>query len=248
MKNGFSVVRDVFPQGAMVSLRNWIVSLCEKISGSSFRGEVSIDEAWRTLSRPQASLLYNAMKNSVICRDLSVGDYFQRLCGDMLGSSHYAFVDTNFRIDAPGGGNFLFNWHQDYWFSMCSTDGLVAWIPLMDVDDEIGGLEVLPYPKEGRKLYAARRGSYADSYADSIVLNEDVDTSAAVKPTVKAGDVLFFRFDTLHRSLPNVSRDRCRWTLLLRMVSFTDPQFASHDFKPGVVSKQFISYFDGPKQ
>ena len=59
----------------------------------------------------------------------------------------------------------------------------------------------------------------------------------AIQPKVTAGDVLFFKFDVLHRSLLNESVDRCRWTIQIRMVPFNDQYFREKAFKPRVVTR-----------
>ena len=45
---------------------------------------------------------------------------------------------------AVSGGYFGLTSHQDYWSVQGSLDGVVVWIPLVDVDKEIFPLEVAP--------------------------------------------------------------------------------------------------------
>jgi hypothetical protein len=54
-----------------------------------------------------------------------------------------ALVDINCRIDSKDEQKYLFDWHQDYWFSVCSTNSIVVWIPIVNLTPEIGGLEII---------------------------------------------------------------------------------------------------------
>ena len=198
----------------------------------------NVDVCWRVLcdqSRDRAGLLYNAMKHDSEIKALSVDVGLLSWAGRLLGGA-VAITDVNFRIDAPGENQYLFGWHQDHWYQQTSPDAIVAWIPLMDCDDEVGGVELLP----GRRLLKCKRNPESQpSYANLFLLDgdEDVDLSQAVKVYPKAGDALLFRFDVLHRSLPNVSMNRCRWTVQVRMVSMYDQHFMERGFRPTEVSR-----------
>jgi hypothetical protein len=59
---------------------------------------------------------------------------------------------------------------------------------------------------------------------------------------MSAGDVLFFRFDILHRSLPVLREYRSRWTVQARFADFADSEFRERCFKPPSVSASNTSY------
>ena len=54
---------------------------------------------------------------------------------------------------------------------------------------------------------------------------------------MNAGDVLFFRFDVLHRNLPIAVENRSRWTLQIRYADLNDWEFHNGSFKPSSVSQ-----------
>ena len=226
--SGFEVHSSI-SVARLIAIHDAIKHLGHKLGAKDVQ---TIDDAWFNLDRIRAAQLYNAMKRHPL---------LYTLAADLAPTDH-AVVDINFRIDAPGEDKFLFDWHQDVWYSMCSTNAVVAWIPLVTTDDELGGVELVPGPN---RIYRARRGKLPySSYANAVVLDEEVDVSKAVRPHVNAGEVLFFRFNVLHRSVPNVADHRCRWTVQVRYCSYDDPQFRDHNFKPGIVTENYVSYLD----
>ena len=154
----------------------------------------------------------------------------------------------NFRIDSHGEDRFLFGWHQDYWFSICSPAAIVAWIPLTDVRrDQNGGIELIPRDASQGRILKTRAGTAYNSYADAVVLDEPVPEGPFVSLDLEAGDVLLFRFDVLHRSLPVRSAGRARWTLQVRFADLHDSAFRGENYKPGVVTSSTSTYKERTK-
>jgi hypothetical protein len=91
--------------------------------------------------------------------------------------------------------------HQDGIYNY-GIDFVTCWVPLMDIDDEVGGLAVVPgshkgslYPPDVFKDPSKRIGIPPDAIPDS----------AWRRPDYKAGDVLMFHSMTAHAGLPNRS-------------------------------------------
>lgn len=230
----------IAPLRCLYQIRDAIIDIGE-ILGARREGAPSgehpakittIDEVWFQLPRDRAALLYNAMKRHPSVHQLA----------QSLAPTNHAVVDVNFRVDAPGETQFLFGWHQDYWFSVCSPAALVAWVPLNEYDPALGGLEVIP--GSGR-IYAAKPGGEEwRSYADAAVIDELVDEAKATKPVVNFGEVLWFRFDLLHRSVLNKKPGRCRWTAQIRYASYLDKEFEAAGFRPASVRPENVPYLD----
>ena len=209
--------------------------------------EGNIDKAWMYLSnrdRKLAGTLYDGVKHSVALRRFTTHPPLIDMISTLLGDSALALVDVNFRIDAPNEPQFLFSWHQDYWFSICSPKALVAWIPMMPLDEEVGGVEYFPLSATGGRILNVKRAPDYRSYSDSILLDEPIPSVEPRKADVSPGDAFLFSFDVLHRSLPNRTADRCRWTAQLRFVSYSDQSFLREGFRPGVVTKERITYLE----
>jgi hypothetical protein len=91
--------------------------------------------------------------------------------------------------------------HQDGVYNY-GIDFITCWVPLMDIDDEVGGLAVAPgshkaslYPPDIFANPDRRVGIPADAIPDT----------AWRRPDYKAGDLLMFHSMTAHAGLPNHS-------------------------------------------
>jgi len=242
-ENGFFLAKGVVPQAKLDEISDEVKGLSKLLgaTGSSYH------EIWNSLvdiDRSRGGLLYNAVKKLPSVNSLPESGVVQFAKKNLLVESP-AIVDINFRIDAPAEDKFSFDWHQDYWFSMCSPYALVAWTPLVPTDDEIGGVEVIPNRDEEMRILKVRRNEEYNSYSSSVILDESLPDNSTVIPKVMPGDCLYFRFHLLHRSIANVSKNRQRWTIQTRIADLADKDFIEQQYKPGVVTKDYISFLDG---
>jgi ectoine hydroxylase-related dioxygenase (phytanoyl-CoA dioxygenase family) len=245
-EKGYYIARNIVSSEYLETVRGEIDDLSAAIGLGSGHKEYS--EIWNGAllqSREKASLIYNAVKRLPSVQNFPHNGVIQ-FARDHLGVQIPALVDVNFRIDAPQETEFAFDWHQDYWFSVCSPMALVAWTPLVPTDAEVGGVDVIPQSDFEQRIYKTRRNSDYKSYSNSVLLDEPLPPIEVVTPQVNPGDCLFFRFHLLHRSVPNTSQNRQRWTIQSRIADFADSNFLAQDFKPGIVSKDHITYLDGP--
>jgi hypothetical protein len=103
--------------------------------------------------------------------------------------------------------------HQDGIYNY-GIDFATCWVPLMDIDDEVGGLAVVPgshkaslYPADVFKDPDKRVGIPAGAIPDE----------AWRRPDYKAGDLLIFHSMTAHAGLPNRS-DKMRLSIDIRFL------------------------------
>lgn len=244
-KDGFYLAKSVIPEEHLDKIENEVKGLSKSfgVEGDNYP---SIWNNATNVSRETAGLIYNGAKRLPSVVQLPNKGVIQ-FAESYLNVKLPALVDVNFRIDAPQEDKYAFDWHQDYWFSVCSPLALVAWTPLVATDSEIGGVEVYPQSDESHKIYKVKRNQVYNSYSSSVLLDESLPSSPTLTPSVEPGDCLFFRFHMLHRSIPNISKNRQRWTIQSRIADFADPEFKYHEFKPGIVTKDFISYLDDEK-
>jgi hypothetical protein len=92
--------------------------------------------------------------------------------------------------------------HQDGVYNY-GIDFITCWIPLMDIDDEIGGLAVVPGSHKG-SLYPPDAFKNPDQRAG--IPSGTIPDSAWRRPDYKVGDLLMFHSMTAHAGLPNRSR------------------------------------------
>lgn len=123
------------------------------------------------------------------------------------------------------GGYHGFSAHQDWPSVRGSLDGLVVWVPLMDIDAGLYPLEVIP-------------GSHQ---AGQLPLKQDPDNPWEVHPDyyddadfvpveVRKGDVVFMSNFTVHRSSPQGAFDRVRLACSTRYDNGDEPSFIERGY------------------
>ena len=144
------------------------------------------------------------------------------IVASLLGPEITANGDYWLRFKMPTGDDSVFPWHQDsiYYNGNANPDQsvvfsersqiLTVWIPMVDVDEKNGCLQIIPGSHKRGLRPAQRDGN------DRQVPIEDVETWADIKNIkMKVGDVCVFGNLTFHRSLANIS-DKIRWSIDLR--------------------------------
>jgi ectoine hydroxylase-related dioxygenase (phytanoyl-CoA dioxygenase family) len=100
--------------------------------------------------------------------------------------------------------------HQDHWYIRGTPATYTIWTPLGDCPTALGGLAVLPGShKRGfieHRLHAGKK--YAGHGLDDDQL--PVSPDSWVGGDFEAGDFLVFHSLTVHKAMPNLTRDRLR--------------------------------------
>lgn len=116
------------------------------------------------------------------------------------------------RAAIPAFGSRLGPWHQDVPYPQsaagCATVRVACWIPLSDVDEHHGALEVLPGAWEGPCRHEAGDDGHFGIPAEELPRGE-----ARVVP-MRCGDVLLLDRFVPHRALP-VRGPRGRWSVVI---------------------------------
>ena len=144
------------------------------------------------------------------------------IVGSLIGPEITVNGDYWIRFKMPTGGDSVFPWHQDSIYYNGNVDPdqkvtpseesqiLTVWIPMVDVDERNGCLQVISGShKQG--LRPAHRDENR-----RLVPVEAVESCGEVQNMrMKVGDILVFGNLTFHRSLANTS-EGIRWSIDLR--------------------------------
>ena len=144
------------------------------------------------------------------------------IVASLIGPEITVNGDYWIRFKMPTGGESVFPWHQDSIYYNGNVDPgeqvalseesqiLTVWIPMVDVDERNGCLQIIPGSHK-RGLRPSRRDENR-----RLVPVEDVESWSEVQNVcMQVGDVLAFGNLTFHRSLENTSED-IRWSIDLR--------------------------------
>jgi len=149
-------------------------------------------------------------------------DLMENLFGEPVLAHHWKVG----RIMFPQNSTFVTPAHQDWMFNQGTTETYSCWMPMGDCPRELGGLCLLPGThKSGVYEYYPAYGT------GGMTVHEDDIKGQWLTTDFKAGDVLVFHSLNLHRSLPNVTPDRLRFSADFRYQAGSKPM-AEHVFGP----------------
>jgi len=119
------------------------------------------------------------------------------------------------RYALPADEKYLTPAHQDHYFIRETNDFGMLWIPLMDIDESVGGLAIaVGSNKHGLFEHVLQENVY--SYGFKGRKQKGIPFSAIPQPWAATdyhpGDLLLFHSQAVHRALPNGS-DRIRLSL-----------------------------------
>ena len=234
-EHGYLIVRGVLDERDFDPLRGVISSAIDcRAQGLYDRGKISSLyedlSFYRRLTRilresqegPLLSWNWNREVFSREVYELITHPKILDIVASLIGSEITVNGDYWIRFKMPTGGESIFPWHQDSIYYNGNADAgqqvtfseesqiLTVWIPMVDVDEDNGCLQIIPGShKQG--LRPPRRDGHG-----RLVPIEDVESWGEVQNVrMKVGDVLVFGNLTFHRSLANTSED-IRWSIDLR--------------------------------
>jgi len=130
--------------------------------------------------------------------------------------------------------------HQDFVHFQGCHDNLTCWSPVGDCPRELGGLAVLRGSHKVERVlehhFSLGAGSLHVDPAMHTELNDNWLTT-----DYQAGDALIFPFLTIHKALPNLTKDRLRVSLDNRYQRVGDP-IAEHMLMPHLSSMSAVSW------
>jgi 1-deoxypentalenic acid 11beta-hydroxylase len=139
----------------------------------------------------------------------------RRLAEKVFGEPAFMFKNPNIRYSLPDHSQYVTPAHQDLFFIRGTTTFCTMWIPLIDLDETMGGLVVAAGShKRGLREHAEQQDVY--SYVFRGRRQKGVPLADIDEPWLTTdyhpGDALLFHNLTLHWALPNRS-DRIRLSI-----------------------------------
>lgn len=113
--------------------------------------------------------------------------------------------------------------HQDWRSMQGSLNSAVIWIPLIDIDSDLGALEILP----GSHLAGLRTDHIDSGFGMVKLTDEEIQNLLPVE--VEAGDVLLFSSFLIHQSGNNIT-NKPRWSCHFRYNDLDEPSFKSRKY------------------
>ena len=213
-EDGYLFFRDVLDQAAVTTLRDQFLDVLVKhgvVAEGSSQGTpngrvVDAKAVRRELDEHRLWETFVALP--------SIDAFFIRVFGEPVNWAPIA-VYRYTQLSDPGGDIFAGR-HQDGFFNR-GLNLRVVWIPLVDIDESVGGLAIAAGMHKRGYLHDASQPPNFPIPADAIPLD------AWHRTTYQPGDVVIFHEDTPHAGLPNRS-DRVRLSIDIRPIPVSEPQ------------------------
>ena len=120
--------------------------------------------------------------------------------------------------------------HQDWGSMQGSLNAIVVWVPLINVDINLGALEILP-----KSHLMGLKTDHFDNGFRMVSLSEE-ENKAFVPIEANAGDVLIFSSFLIHQSGEN-SSNRPRWSCHFRYNDLDESTFINRKYPHAYVYK-----------
>ncbi len=244
-ENGYVIVKDIIQKRRLDSLLENIFKLYCKYS-DDYDGFEEKDRPWETLlfheklielrkNKPdEFGAIYDSLKTSLSLTQLVSDDKVVDKISNLLKTkpSDLSISEPMCRLDVPDDKRNVLNWHQERSFFPQNRDGmngLVCWIPLTNVTEEMGAIHISPKSHLEGQLKLSSNQKENSSYTTQIPVPEEfIKKYDDIIVPINAGDVVFFNMLLFHRSGQNVS-NKIRFAVQSRFHTATSDDFIPFD-------------------
>ena len=221
-KNGFAIVKNIVPAQRINSLLENIFNLFCKYS-TDCQELKNMDKPWNTelfhkkliefrQKDPESfGAIYDSLKTSLtltqLITDNKVVDFVAKFL--KIKPSDLSISEPMCRLDVPNDKRNTLDWHQERSFfpqNRNGLNGLVCWIPLTDITEEMGPMHISPRSHAEGQLKLSNRTKKNTSYTTQIPVPEEfVSKYEDLAVRTNVGDAVFFNMLLFHRSGQNIS-------------------------------------------
>ena len=194
-RDGHVVIRDIAPSDELAAIRPVIQRVVREVASKEDK-QGRIDDYSKLFTQ-----VTNVWRVDGDARRVVFNRKFASCAAQLLGVSSVRLYHDQALFKPPGAGRTP--WHQDRYYWPLDTDRTVTmWLPLVDIDDEIGPMRFASGSQLARDL-------------GDLAISEDVDRRLAdevarrgwpvVDAPVRAGDATFHAGGTIHSAGANRS-------------------------------------------
>ena len=147
--HGFEIVKGAISDQNISNITNELLKIGNNLDKKNDFN--NLDDLWNHYSysnREKGGSIYNGFKYLPSISSMAYSDLMKSSLKKVCNINNPALIDINCRIDSRGDEKYLFDWHQDYWFSVSSKNAVVVWIPITGLKPSMGGREIIPFQKD----------------------------------------------------------------------------------------------------
>ena len=222
MENGYYLAKNIFDKKEIIVIRNEMEVIFENFSEKAICGNA--DKFLMKLFKEDFDAFLGC---AYLCQKLcSIHSLAGSLFNTLMDHCNLDFpvlntkplVSFSSKHTAKNEAYWKIGPHQDWPSNLGSTNGVTCWIPLQDVDEELGPLEIVP---DSHLL-----GALEHQGTPPVIHGIATDTFFNYVPVpIKIGDALFFHTMLIHKSGENKTDDRIRWSMHFRYNDASEQSF-----------------------
>ena len=246
-EDGYTIIKNIIPNTRINLLLENIFKLYCKFSNERGDEIKKLDDPFNhsifheklinfRKEKPELfGAIYDSLKTSVALNQILMDDSVIENISKFLNvtPSELSISEPMCRLDVPEDKRNVLSWHQERSFFPQNRDGLkgvVSWIPLSDIDEEMGAIHISPKShKEGFLEPETEKKENLLHTTQIPVPEEKIKKYEDVIVPVKKGDAVFFNMLLFHRSGLNVS-NKIRFAIQGRFHTMTSDDFIPFDF------------------
>jgi ectoine hydroxylase-related dioxygenase (phytanoyl-CoA dioxygenase family) len=222
-ENGFAILQNIVPISRINALLENIYNLYKKYSNDTELDNIEIPWdnklfhekliKFRQTEPKLFGAIYDSLKTSLTLTQLVSDDSIVKNIAEFLNvsPSDISISEPMCRLDVPNDKRNALEWHQERSFFPQNRDGkngLVCWIPLMDVTEKMGAIHVSPKSHNDGLIKTSTKQKDNPSQTTQITVpDENVKKYDELVVPVNAGDGVFFNMLLFHRSGNNLSNN-----------------------------------------
>ena len=223
-ENGFIIRKKFIPKPLIENVINTFIKFCKKLGGEKFNVHDSVNDFYSEEfnkklielreEKPKVyGAIYDTMQTTVSMQKIALHKNILQDVSKLLSTQVTNLMCFNylFRMDPPHCNRNKLDWHQDFitYDQVDMSDGLTAWIPLIDIPLKLGPLRAL----KKSHLYG-RVEDYEINENSSInnlvshkhkIKNSVIDKYTSVSLPVNSGDIIYISMNLIHASGDNIS-------------------------------------------
>jgi phytanoyl-CoA hydroxylase len=211
-QDGYLVLDGILKPGEAVS----IIDCANRLSSLLFPSHDTQGNASSYLNlvksnRKDAGKIFDSLVKIPAVNQILYSHSLENIAKQLLQSSLVLSSPTqmNLRSDHPSEERFLYPWHTDYIYNFGSSNSLVFWIPLQEVDNVNGCLHIIPGShRVDAEIDFNEDAFLAKSSAEYFHIRnmEDIlSEMAEIRCPLKLGQAVVFHSKLIHKSGENFS-------------------------------------------
>lgn len=217
---GYLFFRNVLDRGEVLRVKQDMTRVLQA-QGIVKPGESEPVWSGQDLDALQDDALYALDSYPALCQGSA-----KKIADQVFNGPSFVFKGPTLRYSLPADAAHVTPAHQDYFFIRANDQFRTLWIPLMDIDQQVGGLVVAGGSHKGGLREHVERDDVF-SYVLKGRKQKGVALEEIAPPWLTTdyhpGDLLVFHHLTLHWALPNTS-DRVRLSIDTRAQPASTPR------------------------